>query len=584
VRTLLPVLPVRSLLAALAASLLFTGALAVAGAPPAAAEAATCAPNAPQCGDMTFHGGPIMPSITSFTIYWDPGDKFSGAYRTALNTFYQDIGFDTFFDSALQYSGNNGAIQDTALFGGTFIDTTPYPASRPGTEANPLSDDDIINAVIRGINANPSWGPPSLSRAYHSAFGTLANPVIYSALPYAGTNLNGCGTGGVSPSGNPDIDAEASIASHELMEQVTDPLLNAWYFGSLHENGDMCAFVFGKRAADGGNVTLNGHRYILQLEWSNADDSSPPDYHKACVGGWTPVRRIAGPDRIDTAVLASRDVWAPVGSVGTHALTAVLARSDDYADALAGVPLAGAEGGPLLLTQTDHLDARVSAEIRRILPSGSTIFVLGGPSALAPAVVNALQSLGYDVTRLAGGNRYSTAVAIAHDGLHDPANVLLATGIDFPDALPAGAAAAHKGAAVLLTQGTTMPSDTADYLSAHSSTRYAIGGPAAAAAPSATPIVGGDRHETSTLVASTFFGSTSEVDVATGWAFPDALGGGARAAALGIPLLLTAPSSLPSVVSSYLQNRSGAIDESVVYGGGNAVSDTVLTQIRSAIS
>lgn len=556
---------------------------------------------------MTFHGGPIMPTATSFTIYWDPNGTLPAAYRTALNTLFIDIGFDTFYDSALQYHGSNGAPQDAAFFGGSWIDTTPYPAGRPGTSANPLTDDDIENAIVRALGANPSWGPADLTRAYHvllpkgvfvraggaksfeqfcayhSAFGFGPNLVVYSTLPYAGTNLDGCGTGGISPSGNPDIDATASIASHELMEMVTDPLFNAWYFGNLQENGDMCAFVYGKRAADGGNVTLNGHRYILQLEWSNADDTSPPDYRAACVGGMTPVRRIAGPDRIDTAVLASRDVWAPLGSPGSHAGTAVIARSDDYADALAGVPLAGKEGGPLLLTPPSHLDGRVAAEIKRILPADTKVYVLGGPSALAPAVVNALQSLGYSVTRLAGDGRYSTAVAIAHDGLNDPATVLLATGINFADALAAGAAAAHTNAAVLLTNGTTMPAETADYLSNHSSTRYAIGGPAAAAAPGATAIVGGDRYDTSMRVATTFFDSTTEVDVATGWAFPDALGGGARAAALDIPLLLTHPAALPVVVVTYLESRN-AITDVVVYGGGAAVGDNVLAQIRAAIA
>jgi putative cell wall-binding protein len=343
-------------------------------------------------------------------------------------------------------------------------------------------------------------------------------------------------------------------------------------------------FVFGPRAADGGNVTLNGHRYILQLEWSNADDTSPPDYRHACVGGQTPVRRIAGPDRINTAVLASRDVWAPVASAGPHAGTAVIARSDDYADALAGVPLAGAEHGPLLLTPPSQLDARVGAEVRRILPVGTKVFVLGGTSAISPSVVSALQQLGYAVTRLAGGDRYATAVGIADDGLHDPTSVLLATGTSFADALGAGAAAAHQHAAVLLTAGATMPAATANYLSNHAGTLYAIGGPAAAAAPGATPIVGDDRYDTARRVATTFFTTIAAVDVATGATFPDALGGGAHAAALDIPLVLTDPAALPDTVATYLGEHSGTVTDVVVFGGDAAVSNGVLSQIRAIIT
>src|SRR5690606_32056845 len=55
------------------------------------------------------------------------------------------------------------------------------------------------------------------------------------------------------------------------------------------------------------------------------------------------LERGAGPDRIATAVAASREGYP------TRATTVVLARADAYPDALAGAPLAHARGGPLLL-------------------------------------------------------------------------------------------------------------------------------------------------------------------------------------------------------------------------------------------
>ena len=84
-------------------------------------------------------------------------------------------------------------------------------------------------------------------------------------------------------------------------------------------------------------------------------------------------------------------------------------------------------------------------------------------------------------------------------------------------------------------------------------------------------------------MATTFFESTTEVDVATGSAFPDALGGGARAAVLDIPLLLTHPAALPAVVVTYLESHN-AITDVVLYGGGAAISDNVLAQVRAAVS
>ena len=49
-----------------------------------------------------------------------------------------------------------------------------------------------------------------------------------------------------------------------------------------------------------------------------------------------------------------------------------------------------------------------------MLPTGSTVYVLGGPAALSPTVDAQLRGLGYQVTRASGASRFDTAVAIAH--------------------------------------------------------------------------------------------------------------------------------------------------------------------------
>ncbi|TML56999.1 MAG: hypothetical protein E6G17_13630 [Actinobacteria bacterium] len=282
------------------------------------------------------------------------------------------------------------------------------------------------------------------------------------------------------------------------------------------------------------------------------------------------VVRFAGADRIATAVAVSQAAFAPGG-----ARAAVIARSDTYPDALAGAPLAAAKGGPLLLTARDALDGRVEAELSRALSPASTVYLLGGTGALSPAVESRLASLGYIVVRYAGGDRYETAVRVASDGLGDPNTVFLTTGTDFPDALSAGAAAAKAGAAVLLTNGSTMAPATAGYLDAHrGDKRFAIGGPAAAADRGATAVVGGTRFETARKVAEAFFPGATEVGVASGVNFPDALGGGADAGRRGAPLLLSPPSGLAAPVW----------DSAVLYGGGLALGDAVAAAVSWAIT
>ena len=95
-------------------------------------------------------------------------------------------------------------------------------------------------------------------------------------------------TGGVQhPNGDVDADVETSPLSHEIAEAITDPEGSAWYDSAGNENGDDCGYVYG--AVSGGvgvhfNQTINGHHYLTQTEFSNADyqpDANPT--HEPCL-------------------------------------------------------------------------------------------------------------------------------------------------------------------------------------------------------------------------------------------------------------------------------------------------------------
>lgn len=291
--------------------------------------------------------------------------------------------------------------------------------------------------------------------------------------------------------------------------------------------------------------------------------------------------RLAGLDRIDTAIAASRQAFGD-----RSASSVVLSRSDSYADALAGTPLAVDKQGPLLLTGRDLLDGRVIGEIGRVLRSGGTVYLLGGTAALSPSVEDELRSRGYRPVRFAGRDRYATAVAIAEQGLGSPPAIIEGTGLDFADALVAGAAAAKIHGAVLLTAGSSLPEATAGYLARHATaTRYALGGPAAAADPIATAIVGVDRYDTARRVAKAFFTKPAAVGTASAWSFADALAGGVHIAGRDAPLLLVPTSgNLPASVATYLTENRDNIDAGWVYGGGAAVPDSVVVQVQDAIT
>ena len=287
------------------------------------------------------------------------------------------------------------------------------------------------------------------------------------------------------------------------------------------------------------------------------------------------VKRISGLNRVLTAVEVSKSLFGDVGQPNA-ASAVVLASSVGFADGVSGGPLAAAVHGPLLLTAGSSLDPATAAEITRILPTGGTVHVLGGVASISANVATSLTNLGFTVTRLWGVDRYSTAVAVA-DSLPAAKTVFLTSGLVFPDALSAGPAAAHTGGVVLLTQGTTLPGATKAYLGAHAGLEvFAVGGDAAKAAPS-TPtdhqLVGVDRFETGTKVASHFFDHPARITFASGLNFPDALSGGAIASLLGSPILLVPSTLVPTVVTSYLKANLASVTDSTVVGGALVVTE-----------
>jgi hypothetical protein len=288
-------------------------------------------------------------------------------------------------------------------------------------------------------------------------------------------------------------------------------------------------------------------------------------------------RRLAGADRIATAVTISEDSF-PDGD----AEAVVLARADDFADALAGVPLAVRRAAPLLLTASASLSELTAREIRRVLPQGRVVYLLGGSAALSETIDDELRLNGYEVIRHSGRDRFETAVAIARDGLDDPATLLLASGEDFPDALAAGAAAAHADAAVMLVRDGELPPVVREYLQGDTaSTWYAVGGPAARAVPDAPALVGVTRFETALEVARVFAPDARTVGVASGLDYPDALSGAQHVASAGGPLLLSAADQLPAPVEGYLR---GAARTALLYGGTSALSDEVQQAAERALS
>ncbi len=295
-----------------------------------------------------------------------------------------------------------------------------------------------------------------------------------------------------------------------------------------------------------------------------------------------PVTRLAGTTGSRTAIAISTNRYPTAGSAKAVVLASAFG---SFADALAGSPLAAAKGGPLLLTAASALDPRTDAEITRVLPPGGTVYILGGSSALSLSIDGGLEAAGYTVTRLAGADRFATAVMIADMGLGNPSKIYEATGLNFPDAISAAAVAAANQGAILLTNGPSQAPATAAYLAAHPSVqRWAVGGQAVAADPGAIPVAGANRWATN-AAADALVASPPAVGVASGLSAPDALTGGAAIGSSGGPLILVDPlaSALPSATLAWLDSVRGVVAGVDVYGGSLSVPAVLVTAVTAAL-
>jgi putative cell wall-binding protein len=299
--------------------------------------------------------------------------------------------------------------------------------------------------------------------------------------------------------------------------------------------------------------------------------------------------RIAGSSRVATAVALSQHVRSTATSV-------VVARADNYADALAAAPLAGKLGAPVLLTPSSGLDPEVAAEVARL--GATTAVLVGGTGALGPAVEAGLRSSGItDVQRLAGASRYETAASIALEV--GGTSVLATDASGWPDAVAASSLAALTRSPIVLVDRDGLPAASRDALAALGATSITvIGGSgvvsdATVAALSATGasvsrLAGATRYETSRAIADAAVAAGADPTrawVATGTDWPDALAAGPAAAADGGVLLLVDGQRGTGVsgVSGWLRGASSASSPAkvLIVGGPASVSEAVAQQLAS---
>lgn len=308
------------------------------------------------------------------------------------------------------------------------------------------------------------------------------------------------------------------------------------------------------------------------------------------------IEPLAGVDRYGTAQALANETF-------DQATTVFVASGVTFPDALAASGLAGSRVGPILLVEPDSIPLATQTALAEL--GAENVVILGGTAAVGQSVEDELAA-DYAVSRVAGDDRYSTAVAIAEaidaglgiGAFESERAAFLARGDDFADVLSTGAMSYYASVPVLLTPTASLsPATSAALDDLAIQTVIVAGGTDAvseavvaeieAKGISVQRLAGANRQETSAVMAE--FGVqefgllASHANIARGDAFPDALAGGAHAGDLEMsPILLTAGDSLGAPAQAWLESHCSTLTTLHVFGGTEAVPPTVSAEALQA--
>ncbi|TQL49667.1 cell wall-binding repeat-containing protein [Ornithinicoccus hortensis] len=264
---------------------------------------------------------------------------------------------------------------------------------------------------------------------------------------------------------------------------------------------------------------------------------------------------------------------------------------------------------PALELVGDDIDLSVDWMVGQQLPDGGLPNVLDGESSDLRATVQGMLVFtgesylsvgegGEDrvdlvlgpekVDRVSGPNRYATAAAVSSTTEPGVPVVYVATGREYADALAGSALAGSQDSPVLLVRPGDVPEETATELTRLQPGSIAVLGGTAAVSDDVVTTLGGftpgdverisgsTRYGTAAAVASEFDGAT-EVFVATGRDYADALSAAAYAGAVDAPVLLVRPDEVPDETAAALTELDP--DTITVLGGSAAIDDDVVTDL-----
>lgn len=364
-------------------------------------------------------------------------------------------------------------------------------------------------------------------------------------------------------------------ASNVLVRNLATAAL--YYYTPYQPNGAALANLYG--TGDGCSAYGNRNFWRLYTDWFGPTTTGVPpigNYESAALG--TSTFAISGWALDQTLMKTSisvRITWNTPAGVSTTTVGA----NGNRPDIGNAYPFAGpAHGFTASIPRSG--DGQYSACVTALPAPGNTAGSsdFGCRTQFYSSAIGGAPSAG----RIQGVDRFETSVAVskaAYPAAGVPV-VYIASGVNFADAIAAGPAAAAQKGPLLLTLGGDVPDSVmAEVRRLAPAKIVVVGGPSVIADPVITElasvqrniqrIAGGDRFETSRLLAQYAFPAAKSAYFASGLNFPDALSAASAASASGQPVVLVtgygaADPATASYVSTARLTSAGVV-------GGNAV-------------
>lgn len=222
--------------------------------------------------------------------------------------------------------------------------------------------------------------------------------------------------------------------------------------------------------------------------------------------------KIAGNDRYKTAVEISKNY----SSSSKHAV--IVNGQKGIVDALTATPYASLKNAPILMTQSDKLNADTKVELTR--RGIKTVDIVGGLNSVNDSVKSEIQAMGITVNRIAGNSKYDTALEVAKkiDAISDISKIAVANGEVLADAVSVAAPAAQNEMPIILAHPKNGLDDkTKAYINGEGvNTSYVIGGTNSVSSTTQNSLPGtkkrlegSGRQDTNAAVVKEFYTSSS---------------------------------------------------------------------------